>query len=114
MTRITNSDQIMRLLRSQIDKIDRDKKKPAGVKGTQRSSPLELVKSLAQDENQSQSTVKNALIIAILAEQFGEDLVNDPNFRGMTNKLTKLLSEDRETDAILEASISDMRQAARS
>lgn len=108
MTRITQSDQIVLLLRQQLQKV-------AGRKEVHRKGRTEKtaggenagnrVESLAALRNLPQDDIERALLRMLLIEEMGEAVGNDPKFQGVIDKVHGLIRSDQETGLLLERAL---------
>lgn len=112
MTRITSNLDLVRLVQQQLNKVARAKRnRTSKVKsGSNSSQPqgLAAVQKLAEVGSYSDDELKRALVQGLLAEEFGEGLINDSQFQQVVDKVTKLISQNPETDALLRDSISQL------
>ena len=61
---------------------------------------MEVASLLARNENLSDAEAKKAIVMGILADKFGEEFINDPNFLQMVDQIARTLADDTETDAV--------------
>ncbi len=115
MTRVTQADQAIMLLRAQLERIGRarssQKGSRAGRAAVAGKKPLERVRELAALGALSDEQFGDALIHNLLAEQFGEKLANEAAFIGLGEDVTRLLRSDAETGALLDQVVREMRTA---
>lgn len=102
MTRISQSDQVVRLLREQLDKTAR--KEPTartsavGRNGAQ--DPLARLKAVA-DEEMGQAARNRALVRALLTDGLGADVANDPAFQDVVERVTTMIEREPGGDRLL-------------
>ena len=113
MTRITNADQVMLLLQSQIQS-----KKKADKKGTKRTRlekkevhqpPLSRVKSLAQDEALSEGEIHRALVSGLLTEEFGASIANDPGFQTIIEDVMRVINKDENSKKLMQRALEQLQ-----
>ena len=112
MVSVSNVDQIMLLVRSQLNRIVRDKRtvstqKTGNAKAPNTpSSPLGAIRGLGDiDDREFDRLVVRALLI----DQFGESLSGDPSFEQIADRtLSTMMSDDA-----LKAQLFDLRRLLR-
>ena len=107
MTRITNADHVLLLLRNHLGRTDKGRRKRRQAdRAEQRpvqSSPLERVERLAAADELSELEIRRALIAGLLAEEFGENVINDPHFQQIVDDVVTILQRDTNSEALLQA-----------
>ena len=93
MTRITNADQVLMLLRSHLERAKKSDRKSAAAKQG-RPGALERAQQLASAEGLSEADVARALIAGLLAEEFGAELAAEPRFQAMVEEVRLMLESD--------------------
>lgn len=73
---------------------------------------MEVASLLAKNENLSEPEIKKAIVMGILAEKFGEEFINDPSFLIMVDRISKMLADDAETDAVQRQVIEVLRESS--
>ena len=112
MVSVSNVDQIMLLVRSQLNRIARDKRAASTQKTGKAkapdtpSSPLGAIRGLGDiDDREFDRLVVRALLI----DQFGESLSGDPSFEQIADRtLSTMMSDDA-----LKAQLFDLRRLLR-
>lgn len=113
MTRITNSDQVLILLRAHMQRSERAAKKPAAAAAERAAPrPLSRVQEMAADQGLSQGEIERALIAGLLAEEFGEGLANEARFQTMVSDVLRTIHSDESARALLEAAVAQLAQKA--
>ncbi len=111
MTRITNVDQVLIILRAQLERASRNRKKAASAapkRDRARQGPLERVQQLAAAEGLSETEIGGALIESLLLEEFGPALANDPQFLRVTQEVKRLMREDEASALLLKQAITQL------
>lgn len=95
MTRITSSDQALLLLQEQLRRIDRGRtgrseRTSSGRKITPR--PIARLQSAAALDQLSDEEVRRTLVRALLAEELGEGVANDPAFQTIVEDVFRLIN----------------------
>lgn len=112
MTRITNVNQVMLLLQSQLQsKKKAGKKRPHGsvAKKEVQQSPLSLVKSVIQEEDLPEKDIHRALIRGLLTEEFGASVANDPAFHSIIEDVLEMIHNDENSKRILHQAMNQLR-----
>lgn len=112
MTRITNADHVLILLRNHLERTDkgRSKRRKGAETRPVQSSPLERVERLAASDGLSELEIRRALISGLLAEEFGEDVINDPHFQQIVDDVVAILQRDPKAEALLQAACKHLVQ----
>lgn len=113
MTRITQSDQIVQLLRQQLQRVAGQKgtaRKSRTEKTTDRQSTKGRVEALAALQNLPEDDVERAILRMLLADEIGEAIGNDPKFQAVIEKVHQMIRSDRETKRLLESAIQVLRE----
>lgn len=105
MTRITNADQVLLLLRGHLQRAERSQRKRASQKPDRRENvkrtPMERMQSIARTEALQEHEIHQALIHSILTEEFGSAAANDPKFQLMVDEVLRMIREEPKTRALL-------------
>jgi hypothetical protein len=93
MTRISNSDHVLVLLREQLQKLGRTRKEDAGRAAEVRGStprPIARLQAMAPPEEGDE--FRRTLVRAILTEEMGEAMANDPAFLAVVDDVYRMIS----------------------
>ena len=94
MTGIGKVDQIVLQLRSQLQRAARNRSKTSGNVGRTAASPLQRFKALEGVEAYGDGELRRKFVRALLTEELGEELANQPEFERISNEVWKLIEED--------------------
>lgn len=111
MTRITNADQVLLLLRGHLQRAQRQRKKdgPGAPERKQiRQGPLDRVQQLAGAEKLTDAGISRALIAGLLAEEFGAAVANDPSFQQMIDDVRQIIDNDESGRELLKNAVSQL------
>ena len=100
MTRITNAEHVLMLLRAQLERTQRSGRKRTHRREG-RPGPLERVQQLASAEGLSEADVARALIAGLLTEEFGAELAVEPRFQSMVDDVRQIIESDENGRALL-------------
>lgn len=95
MTRINHADQVLLLLREQLQRATKGREAGAG-KAAQRvegrvQRPLDRVRALAALDGLADDAMRRAMVRGLLSEEFGDALGNDAAFAAMTDNILRTL-----------------------
>lgn len=109
MTRITNADQVLMLLRSHLQRAERSRRssKPVGAE-TSRRTALERVQDIAAAQQSSEEDLHRALVAGILAEEFGPGFANDARFQDMVSTIIDIISRDDQSRDLFSKAIAQL------
>ena len=112
MTRIANTDQILALVRSQLQRMSRQSRRGSAekVKGKDphRLSSSERLAALKQIEDLSDDDFARGLVRSLLTEELGEKVSNSAGFFHLVDRTTAILQGDAQTAALLRRIRSDL------
>jgi hypothetical protein len=106
MTRISNVDQMLLLLRQQLQRMERPDHARRGAKAaksgaSQRQGAAQRIEALAQAGDMSEEEFARSLIGALLVDEFGEAAANDHRFQKLTDEVHRILSSDAKARGLL-------------
>lgn len=112
MTRITNSEQILLLLKAELQKTERTEK----AKGKSRNAktdrlvkgPLNRLPGVLSEASLSDREKHRLLISAILTNAFGEKALNDPSLQSIIDKVTDQMHADDDLRTDLDAALTEL------
>ncbi len=95
MTRITNVDQALMLLRSHLQRAHQSRR-PVGqnVASAERRTALQRVREIASQGQASEDDLQRALIASILLEELGADIEDDARFQEIVTKVKEVIMAD--------------------
>ena len=106
MTRITNADQVLLLLRSYLQRTQRAERRPVAAplrEGAQKT-PLERVQSLARRET-SDAEISRALVRGVLLHEFGSGVANDASFQATVDEVLATIRRDEALSRLLDDAV---------
>ena len=108
----------MLLLRQQLQRLARGEAgtrsaRTAPSHSAQRESPLHRVSALVSLGDLSQEDLGKSLIRALLAEEFGSELSNEPKFDRIVTEVHRMIAGDSEAKSLLDGSLELLRQSAK-
>lgn len=114
MEPISNVDRLVLLLRQRLQ--ERTRTQRSSKPGTGRAAAKETfsVQALAAVEGIDDRQLRRSLIQGILSEQFGQQMVNEPRFQQVVDRVADALAGDPDGDALLTQITTALRAAAKS
>lgn len=101
MTRISNNDQILLLLRQQLLRLSGEKPaqraSKAGNKVHTDKVAVARLKALASVEEFGDDEFERTLVQGLLTDEFGEAIINDPRFQQLVDKVWKIIASDEQS-----------------
>ena len=104
MTRVSNTDQVLLLLRQQLQRMSGKPGAKRAAKTESGKAPQQAIsrlKALAQLEDLNSDDFERTLIQGLLIDEFGEGIVNDPRFQKLVEKVLAIISSDQQTRQLL-------------
>lgn len=116
MTRISNVDQVLLLLREQLQRLDKSthsrKAGAPSAHGTQRRPPAAgRVEAVLRTDDLSDEDLAPTLVTALLVDEFGEGAANDPAFQRMASEVHRIIASDPQAAGILAEALKGVRGA---
>ena len=105
MTRVGNTEQVMALVRNQLQRMaKREQTSKTGKvdrKETRRLTPRERFDALNSIEGLSDEEFDQGIVRALLTEEFGEQVSNSPGFQELVDRTLGVLRSDPQVAALL-------------
>jgi hypothetical protein len=114
MTRISNVDQVLLLLREQLQRTG--KKRATGARSrTGRADPaaarpLDRVRGLAALDALNEEEVRRAVVRGILTEEFGEGVGNDAALQRIVDDVVRIIGEAPGGSDLLNRAVAQLRE----
>jgi hypothetical protein len=112
MTRINPADQILLMLRAQLEHAGKTKRANLQAPRTttrSKRAALERVRDTLTTGDAPLQEMRRALVSALLVEEFGESTLNDPQFQNMVDRVIATIQRDEKTNTILESALSSLK-----
>jgi hypothetical protein len=105
VTRITNAEQVLHLLRAHLERArNADRKGRGDAKAVKQARPMERMRAL-NGAGLSDAQLERALISGLLAEEFGPGLANEARFQHIIDEVTHTLRRDQRGRELLAEAI---------
>jgi hypothetical protein len=114
LTRIGTVDQVLLLLREQLERTGRNRGATghrAASAGRGEARPLERARSLAALDALSDEDAGRVLVRGLLAEQFGDALGNDLAFQNIIEEVFGIIAETPDGRDLIARALGQLRQA---
>ena len=113
MARITNTDQVLLLLRSHLQRADRARRPTTtGSSQTPRKSALERARQIVASEEMSDDDVRCALIAGILTEEFGPAFASDARFHDVVKNVVQVISADERSRSLFDQALDQLKSTS--
>lgn len=115
MTRIGNVDQVLLLLREQLQRAGKNRE-TARKQGVARGAPgaprpLDRARALAALETLGEDDVRKAVVRGILTEEFGEGIGNDAALQTMVEDVVRIIGDTPGGNALLDQAVAQLRES---
>ena len=112
MTRINQADQILLLLQERLQRLDRSRAGRTAGTAPATARPLARLQALAAIDRLSDEDFKRTMVRALLTEELGERVANDPAFEAVAEDVFRILSESDEGRRLIEQAARQLRAAS--
>jgi hypothetical protein len=117
MTRISNVDQVLMLLRQQLDRLGKSgrarKSGSAGASAPQRrQSAAGRIEAVMRTDDLSEEDLGRTLVAALLVDEFGEGAANDHKFRKLADEVYRIVASDSEAKRLLTDALKEIGKPA--
>lgn len=113
MDPISNVDRVVLLLRQRLEERKRalQKSNSAALSPANRRRDTQVggVRALASLDGVDEKAMRRAFIQTLLADQFGQSLINDAQFQQVVERVTDAIEADPATSRLLSRFLSDLR-----
>ncbi|MDQ4087016.1 MAG: hypothetical protein M3177_03225 [Pseudomonadota bacterium] len=109
MTRITNVDQVLLLLQEKLRRMDRSRTARTGRPSAATPRPLARLQALAALDHISEEDFKRTMVRALLTEELGEGLGNDPAFQTVVDDVFRIISASEQGRELIEQAARQLR-----
>lgn len=106
MTRVSNTDQVLLLLRQQLQRMSGGQQAKRAGKSERNRQPQKAavarVKAMAQLGDLGADEFERTLIQGLLIDELGEAFINDPRFQKLVDKVLEMISSDAQSRQLLQ------------
>lgn len=113
MTRVSGADQVLLLLREQLQRMDRGRVRRTRTEraGAATPRPLERLHDLTAFDQLPDEERRRTLVRAVLTEELGEAVANDPSFQAVLDEVSRIIGESEEGRTLVERAARQLRGA---
>ena len=112
MTRINSSEQVLLLLRAQLQRMEREKKLHKSARPSKapegRSAPADRMQLIARLDALSDEERGRLFVTTVLTREFGDGFANDPKFLSISSQVYDALSRDETGRALIREALLQM------
>jgi hypothetical protein len=111
MTRVDNNQQILALFQKQLGKLAKTKQKTldrSSRNNNARADGVGSVQKIILNPELEEADIHRALVQGILADAFGNSIMNDARFQEIVAKTTKIIRTDKETHELLKTVVAEL------
>jgi hypothetical protein len=107
VTRITNADQVLILLRSHLQRAQRARGAAKPARAGKRSA-VGRVQQMASEAQLSQADLKRALVAGVLTEEFGPTIASTARFQQLVDDVLAIIERDGASAVLLRDAMSQL------
>jgi len=103
MTRITNADHVLLLLRDHLERTQKTRRKrpSATTESKARPTALERASQLAASGALSDEDIERTIVAGLLSEALGDGVANDAKFQQLVADVVGVLNRDEQAKQLL-------------
>jgi hypothetical protein len=115
MTRVNNADHVLLLLRERLQRLDRGRGARAARAGASRAAtpgPMARLQARAALDQVSGDEFRRTLVRALLTEEVGEAVANDPSFQAIVEDVFRMISATEDGRELIDRAGRELRAEA--
>lgn len=104
MTRVTQADHVLLLLQERLQRLGRARGGRVPRTGASRAETpraLARLQASAALDQMSEDQVRRTLVRALLSEELGEGISNDPSFQSMVEEVLRVINQSDDGRALI-------------
>lgn len=113
MTRIGNLDQVLLLIREQLQRTARARTASAkarpGQAETLSARPLDRVRALAALDTLEEEELRRVIVRGLLAERFGDAVGNEPALIAIVEEVSRIIGETPEGRELMDRALAQLK-----
>ena len=114
MTRIGNVDQVLLLLREQLERTSRrrgaERRDETARATSDPARPLERARALAALDGLSETEVRRAVVRGLLVDEFGEGVGSDPAFQAVIDDVFRIIGDMPGGLELIDRAVAQLRE----
>lgn len=115
MTRVGNVDQVLLLLREQLQRSGMARggaaRERARAADGATARPLDRIRALAALDTLEEEELRRAVVRGLLAEQFGEAVGNDPALIAIVDQVSRIIGETAEGRGLMDRALAQLKES---
>ena len=110
MTRITNTDQVLLLLQSHLQRAQRSGRKTTSAVSRTNvpQTPIERVQNLVRQDELPEAEIGRALGRGLLGHEFGAAVANEAKFHAIVDEVLNAIRRDQAANQLLERAVKQL------
>jgi hypothetical protein len=105
MSEISRVDSAVLQLRAQLQRLARERAQRSGTSPRSEKKPLDRLREIRAATGADEEEFRRKFVRALLTEELGEGLANQPEFERISSEVWRLLDEDVDTRAMMAEAI---------
>lgn len=110
MDPISKTDRLIALLRQRLKERARPDNSPGSGPRRDDAAPLAGLAALPALRGLDRDQLRRTCIQALLGDQFGPELINEPHFQQIVTRVTEALSSDARSAALLDRVVGELQE----
>jgi hypothetical protein len=106
VSNVSRVDAVVLQLRAQLQRLARERAQRSSVSGHPEKGPLDRLREARASTGGDEQEFRRKFVRALLTEELGESLANQPEFERISNEVWRLIDEDGDTRALMDEAIS--------
>jgi hypothetical protein len=114
LTRVSQADHVLLLLQEQLQRLGRKRGERSARTGESRAAtprPMARLQASAALAGMSEEEVRRSLVRALLSEELGESIANDPSFQGVLDEVYRVIDQSEEGRTLMADATRQLREA---
>lgn len=112
MTRINQANQILLLLQERLQRLERGRSGRSAGTAASTPRPLTRLQALTALEQLTDEDFNRTMVRALLIEELGDGVANDPAFEGVAQDVFRILADSEEGRRLIEQAARQLRAAS--
>jgi len=113
MSSIGPVDRVVLQLRLQLQRLARERAGRSARAPRSAAGPLQRLRQAGPAEELGDEEFRRKFVRALLTEELGDEIGNEPEFDRISNEVARMLGEDSDTSALVDAAIRQLGLAPR-
>lgn len=114
MTRVGNIDQVLLLLREQLQRSGKTRENSRGAGATRAglapARPLDRVRALATLDTLGEDDVRRALVRGVLTDELGDGVANDAAFQRIVDDVLRIIGDMPGGTGLIDRAVAQLKE----